>query len=105
MKILFRLIKRCFFIILGISAVYWISVPLGGIESVLKAIIVICLYLAAYWYGLLFICVPIISRVFNLFGWNKNLAFAISSFLWFGVIGILGLKLGETEFGMWLMDI
>ena len=73
--------------------------------SVLKAIIVLCLYVAAYWYGLGFICVPLISRVFNLFGWNKNLAFAISSFLWLGVVGLLGLKLGETEFGMWLMDI
>jgi len=77
---------------------------LGGIESVLKTIVVLCLYLASYWYGLLFICVPIISRVFNLFGWNKNLAFAISSFLWLGVVGLVGLKLGETEFGMWLMD-
>ena len=36
---------------------------------------------------------------------QKNLAFAISSFLWLGVVGLLGLKLGETEFGMWLMDI
>ena len=104
MKILFGLIKIPLFIILGISAFYWISVPLGGIESVLKAIIVLCLYVAAYWYGLGFVCVPLISSVFSLFGWNKNLAFAISSFVWLGVVGLLGLKLGETEFGMWLMD-
>ena len=51
----------------------------------------------AFHYGLLFICLPLISKVFKLFRWNKDLAFAIYSIVWIGVIGFLGVKLGETE--------
>ena len=51
----------------------------------------------AFHYGLLFICLPLISKVFKLFIWNKDLAFAIYSIVWIGVIGFLGVKLGETE--------
>ena len=57
----------------------------------------------AYHYGLLFICLPLISKVFKLSRWNINIAFAISSIVWIGVIGFLGVRLGETELYMRFM--
>ena len=105
MKIFFSLIKRWILIILGISAAYWISVPLGGPESVLKLIVVMSLYIGTYCGGLIYFCFPLMSNLFKNLGWNKNLAFAISTIAWLGVIGTLGVKFGETDLGMWLMDI
>ena len=89
-----------FFILTIIGASLFSNSYLGHIGRI---IIVIALYFLAYWYGLLFICLPLISKVFKLFRWNKDLAFAISSIAWFGVIGFLGVKLEETEFYMWFM--
>ena len=68
-----------------------------------RLIILVALYWLVYYYGLLFICLPLISKIFKLFRWNKDLAFAISSIAWIGVIGFLGVKLGETELYMWFM--
>ena len=89
-----------FFILPIIGVILFGNNYLGHIGRV---IIVIALYLLAYWYGLLFICLPLISKVFKLFRWNKDLAFAISSIVWIGVIGFLGIKLGETELYMRFM--
>ena len=91
---------------------YWFAIlPIIGVilfadnylGQIGRIIIVFAFSWLAYWYGLLFICLPLISKVFKLFRWNKDLAFAISSIVWIGVIGFLGVRLGETELYMRFM--
>ena len=91
---------------------YWFGIlPIIGvilfadnyIGQIGRIIILLALTWFAYYYGLLFICLPLISKVFKLFRWNKDLAFAISSIVWIGVIVFLGAKLGETELYMRFM--
>ena len=91
---------------------YWFAIlPIIGVilfadnylGQIGRIITLIALTWFAYYYGLLFICLPLISKLFKLFRWNKDLAFAISSIVWIGVISFLGVKLGETELYMWFM--
>ena len=91
---------------------YWFAIlPIIGVilfadnylGQIGRIITLIALTWFAYYYGLLFICLPLISKVFKLFRWNKDLAFGISSIVCIGVIGFLGVKLGETELYMRFM--
>ena len=96
------MIKSFWFFILPII-IYVILFAENSLGHAGRLIILFALTLLAYHYGLLFICLPLISKVFKLFRWNKDLAFAISSIVWIGVIGFLGVKLGETELYMRFM--
>ena len=95
------MIKSYWFVILPIIGVILFADNYLG--QIGRIIILLALTWFAYYYGLLFICLPLISKVFKLFRWNKDLAFAISSIVWIGVIGFLGVRLGETELYMLFM--
>ena len=73
------MIKSYWFAILPIiGVILFADNYLGQIGGI---IILFALTWFAYYYGLLFICLPLISKVFKLFRWNKDLAFAIYSFI------------------------